>query len=689
MWQDSKPVVVYQSKKHKKIIDTEDVHNISRRTDDGRIVTETFRTHQHEVIKDRESPDDGSEKDEKSVKRDKEHFSHLKQDEFVDYFSVDPKTQAARLVSHGPRHTLDKREATKGRHDWADVDEQIRQNRETMRRRMEKTEQLREELFGETLASRKDALTKKPLNFVQEERTRIKETDKWLEMHFGSDWSLTSPSVSSSFGGTRFWRHQFDHGNLHGAAVGKKNDDGAANVRRSLSFSSIPIKYVNPGERIVRTKTTTIKPGFEKTVQSTVTRSGHHINTNQRSSEHQYANSSTAVPIVHSGSNNRHYHSMQSLSKSVGRSPVQQDKKPGQLKSGLGDSTLTLSRRSYYFGDWNGANRGEDDRVREVRVEHNAAEKRSASAHSELIRPHTSAGHDEPDVNVAPVTVSEVRERRLYPTLERKDSKRSRVVYRSESKRSANSRLREQSQPTFVSQITREKLYPALSENNILQLLASKSKSSRSSRSDSSQSVCMADRLAKEERSRSYLGFRSLERSDAASRDELHYAREYGNEIEENEKSKSKKNKKVSLSSALFSRRLGFGSPSRASSSKAGSQTGSKKDSKSEMKRSQSFLLVNGHARSQSAQGLSQFHSLAPTSYPGAGEAHFVYDRHERKFLPSTGLRHGHSDLRLDRGFKETPAWHKEPVKRTYSRELVHQHEQLEPQRFKTIIFLS
>lgn len=38
---------------------------------------------------------------------------------------------------------------------------------------------------------RKDALTRKPLDFDQEEETRKVETSKWLEHHFGSD-SLSS-----------------------------------------------------------------------------------------------------------------------------------------------------------------------------------------------------------------------------------------------------------------------------------------------------------------------------------------------------------------------------------------------------------------------------------------------------------------------------------------------------------------
>lgn len=42
-------------------------------------------------------------------------------------------------------------------------------------------------IFPETLADRTDALTKRPLDFDREEHTRKKETNKWLDSHFGSE----------------------------------------------------------------------------------------------------------------------------------------------------------------------------------------------------------------------------------------------------------------------------------------------------------------------------------------------------------------------------------------------------------------------------------------------------------------------------------------------------------------------
>jgi len=44
----------------------------------------------------------------------------------------------------------------------------------------------RAKLNPEDYTERKDALTNKPMNFRQEEKTRKKETERWLEQHFGS-----------------------------------------------------------------------------------------------------------------------------------------------------------------------------------------------------------------------------------------------------------------------------------------------------------------------------------------------------------------------------------------------------------------------------------------------------------------------------------------------------------------------
>ncbi len=44
----------------------------------------------------------------------------------------------------------------------------------------------KEKVKLDEISNRKDALTKKPLNFRKEEKTRQLETDRWLQQHFGS-----------------------------------------------------------------------------------------------------------------------------------------------------------------------------------------------------------------------------------------------------------------------------------------------------------------------------------------------------------------------------------------------------------------------------------------------------------------------------------------------------------------------
>ena len=146
-------------------------------------------------------------------------------------------------MSFRPQHvSLDK---------WADIlgEDRVQQHRHSMKKKLKPSED----------AERTDALTKRPLDLNREERTRKKETDKWLERHFGSDWSLAGKSSSASHVKYDEYLSMFD----------------PHKVRRTMSFSSIPIKYTNPGEkisRVIKQTTTTIRPGFDKHVVSSVTK---------------------------------------------------------------------------------------------------------------------------------------------------------------------------------------------------------------------------------------------------------------------------------------------------------------------------------------------------------------------------------------------------------------------------------
>ena len=263
----------YQTESHKRIVDTQDIHEISRRLKDGQVKTETIKTETHEIFDDKAAPDEsknGSGSSETEHDRDEQQFHLSKKQEFTDYYDT-----RGNLVLNGP-NTISKdtkvvvnNEGLRHFDQWAEVtDDRVRQARNSMKKRLKPSED----------AERKDALTKRPLDLNREERTRKKETNKWLERHFGSDWSLVAPHDIISASNA--------HANANGPAAGFKylnteQYDSSSQfdphrVRRTMSFSSIPIHYTNPGEkvsRVIKQTTTTIKPGFDKHVVSSITKS--------------------------------------------------------------------------------------------------------------------------------------------------------------------------------------------------------------------------------------------------------------------------------------------------------------------------------------------------------------------------------------------------------------------------------
>ena len=247
----------YQTESHKRIVDTQDVHDISRRLKNGQIRSETFRTEKHEVFDDKKAPDDsakGSGSSETEHERDEQKFRMTKIRDFTDYY--DGK---GNLLINGPNLTSHDVKvdgaANEVRQRWTEVGEdRIKQTRRSLKKKLRPDED----------AERTDALTKKPLDLNREERARKKETNKWLDRHFGSDWSLHESS-SNHF---KYLDKKFDP-----AAATPGNN---ANVRRTMSFSSIPINYTNPGEkasRVIKQTTTTIRPGFDKHVVSSIIKS--------------------------------------------------------------------------------------------------------------------------------------------------------------------------------------------------------------------------------------------------------------------------------------------------------------------------------------------------------------------------------------------------------------------------------
>ena len=99
---DTKPVVkTYKADSRRKIVDTEDVRNISRKLKNGNIRSETIRTEKHEVFDDKAAPDDDDETSASTISRDfiekdAEKYHLVKKDEFTDFFRVARDDAAAK-----------------------------------------------------------------------------------------------------------------------------------------------------------------------------------------------------------------------------------------------------------------------------------------------------------------------------------------------------------------------------------------------------------------------------------------------------------------------------------------------------------------------------------------------------------------------------------------------------------------
>ena len=107
---------------------------------------------------------------------------------------------------------------TGSRERMLEEEEHIKNRKAAMRRKIKQQAEVNHGQIipgaaGEADSERTDVITQKPLNFHAEERTRRKETDKWLDRHFGSEWSLSQRSSNPSnpnemaHSRSRFYRH--------------------------------------------------------------------------------------------------------------------------------------------------------------------------------------------------------------------------------------------------------------------------------------------------------------------------------------------------------------------------------------------------------------------------------------------------------------------------------------------------
>ncbi|KAG5889314.1 hypothetical protein JTB14_019095 [Gonioctena quinquepunctata] len=176
------PKLINESRKSNKVTDTEDTRELSSVRPDGKIVTETQRTTEHEEVKDDELPPDAP--DQNFQKESSQKYLKTREQEDVDYVADGVN------IGHEMRFKTETMEVER-RGDGVDEPDlfdslSARARRRANNRQPNRQKGLENEV-GVSPLDRKDALTRKPLDFDQEEETRKVETSKWLEHHFGSD----------------------------------------------------------------------------------------------------------------------------------------------------------------------------------------------------------------------------------------------------------------------------------------------------------------------------------------------------------------------------------------------------------------------------------------------------------------------------------------------------------------------
>ncbi|XP_063915870.1 uncharacterized protein Chas isoform X2 [Zophobas morio] len=181
------PRLVLDTSKSNKVIDTEDTRELSSVLPDGKIVTETQRTTEHEEIKDDELPEDAPEQD--FYKESSQRYLKTRDQEDVDYLADGVK------IGHEMRFRTETMEVERHGDDDDEPDFDSLSARARRRPNNRPPHRYRGLENGISPLDRKDALTKKPLDFDQEEETRKVETSKWLEHHFGSESRSSNNSV--------------------------------------------------------------------------------------------------------------------------------------------------------------------------------------------------------------------------------------------------------------------------------------------------------------------------------------------------------------------------------------------------------------------------------------------------------------------------------------------------------------
>ncbi|XP_068158661.1 uncharacterized protein chas isoform X1 [Drosophila tropicalis] len=185
------PKVIANRSKSRKTIDSEDTQKRCLAQEDGTLVTESKQTTEHELIVDDELPEEEAEKanallgEQVTTTASNQRYFKQRDEQHVDVVAN------GKLVSTEMRYAA---ETTQMDKDGGDLERPGDWDSLSARMRKLRRSQQQQQKEVALLADRKDALTKRPLDFDREEETRKGETMKWLESHFGSESTASNDS---------------------------------------------------------------------------------------------------------------------------------------------------------------------------------------------------------------------------------------------------------------------------------------------------------------------------------------------------------------------------------------------------------------------------------------------------------------------------------------------------------------
>ncbi|KAF4530543.1 hypothetical protein B566_EDAN016996, partial [Ephemera danica] len=226
------PRIVHQSRRSRRVVDTDDKQELSR-VQNGHVVTETRRTTDHEEERGEQVPEEGgaaSEEEHETNHREGTHrYAHTKEQDLVQYIG-----SGGRKIAEHMRYSAENVEGgNEGDPDpeWDSLSTRMQRMRRHQPGPAAVGSPLADPTSAESAAAaaRKDALTKRPLDFDQEEETRKVETSKWLEHHFGSDSRSSKSSIDDEQVATPSGAH-FINVTMKSRPI---NGNGAAKVVRA------------------------------------------------------------------------------------------------------------------------------------------------------------------------------------------------------------------------------------------------------------------------------------------------------------------------------------------------------------------------------------------------------------------------------------------------------------------------